>query len=297
MKTNKPSRYFLFALALFLWSCNNPFEPPAIKSKSGGMPEMEEGMGQLVLGINSNAHTILPAMPDDEDFIKYDLLFNADELVDINLSRTAAEIATPIPLPPGTWALAITAYISDGSGGYLPVAMGSLSGIGISAGNTTSRSLILEATMEEGEGSFTYTISYPVGATAAAMAITPLSTGGTDAQTLDFITGGNSTSGTLTLNAGFYRVASSITCSGRTRGRNEILHIYKNLVSTVNYTFTPEYFDNKLYVTSGADSGLGTLRDALTIAAAGETIYFKLDGDKTITLTSGLPTITKNLII
>ncbi|MEW6641738.1 MAG: autotransporter domain-containing protein [Pseudomonadota bacterium] len=50
-----------------------------------------------------------------------------------------------------------------------------------------------------------------------------------------------------------------------------------------------------LLVTSTADSGAGTLRAAMTNAESGDTIVFQVGG--TVTLTSELPVITKNLTI
>ncbi len=52
-----------------------------------------------------------------------------------------------------------------------------------------------------------------------------------------------------------------------------------------------------LVVTSTADSGPGTLRDAIASAASGDTITFSLPANSTITLTSGELVINKNLTI
>ncbi|HEY3027401.1 MAG TPA: right-handed parallel beta-helix repeat-containing protein [Pyrinomonadaceae bacterium] len=52
-----------------------------------------------------------------------------------------------------------------------------------------------------------------------------------------------------------------------------------------------------LVVTSTADSGPGTLRDAIASAASGDTITFSLPANSTITLTSGALEIGKNLTI
>jgi len=52
-----------------------------------------------------------------------------------------------------------------------------------------------------------------------------------------------------------------------------------------------------LTVTSSADTGAGTLRNAITAAVANDTIDFNLGSDQVITLASQLPTINKNLTI
>ena len=52
-----------------------------------------------------------------------------------------------------------------------------------------------------------------------------------------------------------------------------------------------------LVVTSTADSGPGTLRDAINSAAPGDTITFSLPANSVITLTSGQLQIDKNLTI
>jgi hypothetical protein len=61
---------------------------------------------------------------------------------------------------------------------------------------------------------------------------------------------------------------------------------------TVQAVFTRTY-----QVTSGENAGAATLREALSGAVDGDTINISLTGDKTITLTAVLPSITKRLTI
>src|ERR1700750_2297343 len=77
---------------------------------------------------------------------------------------------------------------------------------------------------------------------------------------------------------------------------------YKNLSLLFLFIiFSVKAFSAVFVVTSNADSGPGTLRDALTQAAANGTatqdiIQFNLS-NSTITILSNLPTVSSNLIL
>jgi hypothetical protein len=271
-----------------LGSCNNPFAPPPSPKTTEG--RLAKGEGGILLSLDGLdiQRTILPATVLD-DFVKFDLAFKSGDRNE-SYSGTRSELSSPLTLPAGmTWDLTATGYISDGSGGYLVAATGSETGIVIAPNETTPVNITLKAISDEGEGTLSYTLNYPDTTVSATMTITPLSVGATLAQTLDFTADLSpaAPSGVLTLSSGYYRVTMSLTDGeGRTAGTRDILHVYKNLSSAVSYAFTPADFSWFFRVSSGADSGPGTLRQALEDAESGDTI--EIDEGLVITLTSEL---------
>jgi hypothetical protein len=293
MKTLHTLAAVLSAMLLILAGCQNIFEPPGASK-----PAINEGTFSLEIGGVSAGRTILPATVQS-DFALYTLAFSASCKEDVTVDRTGATLGNTVTLGAGTWNLTVTAYLDSEK--TKPAARGTLAGITISSGTNTSRSLELKASVEAGAaGAFKWNIGYPATVTSASMTITPLdTTTGTAAQTLYF-TGGtptaskNNAASPLTLNTGYYRVVFSLSDGTYNTGREEILHIYKNMTSTFAYTFTTGHFTT-VQVTSGADSGPGTLRQAITDAADNGTILID-SGVGTISLESNL-WINKNLTI
>ena len=215
------------------------------------------------------------------------------------IERTNANLSSMISLSAGVWNLTAIAYMDIAR--TKPAARGTLNGITITNGGTTNQNLELRAIIEEGtSGSFIWNINYPTDVTIASVSITPLDiTTGTDEQILYFVGGTpivnrNNLSSPLSLKTGYYHVLFSLSNGAHDTGREEYLHIYQNMESVFQYTFTQDHFSVNT-VTSGADSGPGTLRHAITNSAANSTIYID-SSVKTINLTSRL-TINKNLTI
>ena len=272
-------------------SCKNPFEPPA-RSTS------ETGIFSLKTGELYNGRTILPTTIQST-FAVYTLIFSSDGKDDVSVDRTNANLTDPVTLHTGTWSLAVTAFMDSEKTN--PAARGSLDGIVITAGATTSRSLELKPFIEAGAtGTFSWNIDYPSEVTAISMTIIPLDTlTGTLEQTLYFkggtpIVSGNNYASPLSLNTGYYCVQFNLSNGIHDAGRVEYLHVYKNMASQFTYTFTQDHFT--IYsVTSGEDSGPGSLRYAIANAASDSTILIE-DNIETIELLSRLE-INKNLTI
>jgi hypothetical protein len=268
----KKTIYISLALAAFaLAGCQSPLE----LSKA---PRSPAGTGTFTLEIGGvhAGRTILPATIQS-DFAAYTLAFSgngAPQTVD----RTAATLGNPVTLSVGTWDLTVTAYMDSAK--TKPAARGSITEIVIGGGAVTSRSLELTAIIEAGAtGTFRWNIGYPEMVTSAGVTITPLDPAtGTAEQTLYF-TGGTPTANAdnaaspLTLNTGYYRVVFNLSAGTLNAGREEYLHIYQNMTSAFEYTFTSGHFDTTL-VTSGGDSETtpGTLRYAVTNAAPNSVI-------------------------
>ncbi|MCL2245242.1 MAG: formylglycine-generating enzyme family protein [Treponema sp.] len=144
-----------------------------------------------------------------------------------------------IELSPGSWDLTLIGY-SDANRQNIMV-NGSVNGIVVSSGQTTSTTVQLQPVMVFNQtGYFIWNINYPADVTSASMVITPLNTSnGSPQQTINF-TGGdskNNSSSPLTLNTGYYKVTFSMTGGERPIGRVDYMHIYENLESYFSYDF------------------------------------------------------------
>jgi hypothetical protein len=132
------------------------------------------------------------------------------------------------------------------------------------------------------------------------MTITPLdAAAGTAEQTRYFVGGTplvnkDNSASPLSLKTGYYRVVFNMGSGRNSTSREEYLHIYQNQESVFTYTFTADHF-NVTEVTSGGDSGLGTLRYAIANAPA-DSMIFVTEGLGAISLNSRL-VIDKNLTI
>jgi hypothetical protein len=285
--------FFIAFCGCFLLACIDIIEPPASRETSGG-----EGTFSLEVGSEPVARTILPTTVQS-GFLAYTLVFSSNGRDNVIVDRTNSNLAGSVTLPAATWNLTVTAFTDNGR--TKPAAQNTLTNIEITAGANVSRSLELKPIIESGAtGTFSWDIGYPTEVTVASMKITPLNTAsGTPEQTCYFIGGTplvnkNNTSSPLTLNTGYYRVVFSLSNGQHSTGREEYLHVYKNMDSRFTYTFNKDHF-TFLSVTNGNDSGLGSLRDAITNAASNNTILIE-NGVGTIQLTSRL-SISKNLTI
>jgi len=120
-----------------------------------------------------------------DSFQGYTLNFTGTET--LSLDRTNENLSDPVDLKPGVYSLTITAYMDTAK--EKPAATGTLTGIEIKAGETTTSTVPLLG-MTDGTGSFNWDIEFPDGLSEASMKITPLNAEtGTPEQTLYFIGG------------------------------------------------------------------------------------------------------------
>jgi len=279
------SLFTAFCVCLVL-ACQNPFDSP------------DKGEGTFSLIIGNAGRTILPATVLD-NFALYTLVFSSTGRENISVERNNTNLTDSITLSVATWNLTVTAYTDNGR--TKPVAQGSIDGIVIDAGANVSRSLELKPIVKSGaKGTFIWNIVYPRDVKTASMKITPLDPSGTPEQELYFkggtpSVGDNNPTNPLYLNTGYYQVMFSLSNGERNIGMEEYLHIYENMVSRFEYTFTQGHFT--IYsVTNGNDSGPGSLRHAIQYAATNSTILVE-SSVGTIKLTKSLSIERKNLTI
>lgn len=116
----------------------------------------------------------------------------------------------------------------------------------VSAGaNTASIPVSLTPMASEGTGTLTVGISYPAGTTLDSFTLSPYGTGGA----LNLKAGhANGTAQTRdNVGAGYYLLTAALTDgAGFRAGKTEVVHIYKNAVTTVSWFFQTEDFTSDL---------------------------------------------------
>jgi hypothetical protein len=262
-----PFFFFLFSL-IFFSGCQNIFAPP------NGIKSAGQGYFSLSIGEQGSGRTIMPTTVQD-DFVAFTFEFfvpNASTPAFPAVVRTKANLSDPITLAGGTWKVLVTAYMEVGR--TKPVAQGILSGVVIEAGETTIETITLVPIADSGEGTFDYTIGYPINVTAAAMTITRLPiTPQTElaAQTISLL-GGSPKTGSVTLGSGYCRVVFQLTNNeGLAAERWETLHVYQNMVSEFAFTFEEDQFHAALTGTVSIEgtAAVGQTLTAVTTALEG----------------------------
>jgi hypothetical protein len=239
---------FLCLLLLIFNSCENPIMVKLLEPLAPSQQQLSPGKGAFSLSIDG-AKTILPDTTIDSLQV-YTLEFTGTETLSID--RTNANLSTPINLQAGTYSLIVTAYMDTAKA--KPAAVGSLTGIVITAGQITNRTIPLTALgMTAGKGVFSWNIDFPDGLSEVKMNITPVDgSTGTPEQTLYFIGGSSQVNriGSVDLNSGMYRIAFTLIKNENTQTViwQDVVHVYQNMTSVFNYTFTEEHF-NKYTVT------------------------------------------------
>jgi len=231
--------YLLLFSFLILFGCWNPLSP--------SQQQIPPGLGAFSLSIDG-ARTILPNTTITS-FQVYTLEFTGTEILSID--RTNANLSTPINLQVGTYNLTVTAYMDTEK--TKPAAVGSLTDIVITAGQVTNRTIPLTAFgMTAGKGAFCWNIDFPDGLNEVKMKITPVDRlTGTSEQTLYFKGGSSQVNkiDSVDLNSGMYRVLFTLIKNENTQTViwRDVVHVYQNMTSVFNYTFTEEHFNNIRY--------------------------------------------------
>ena len=248
MKINMVQGIIIGILLTILSSCNNPFELPNNKKNIN-----DQGSFMLMINETNVERTIMPSITKN-DFALYTLEFfesgtNTEPI--FVQDRTNGNLTDPILLNAGVWDLRVCAYM-DTDKSYI-IARGFLPDIAITGGETVARNVILEpATIYSGSnGTFTWNIDFyeTLKVINAEITITPLDTeSDTPAQTIihnTVLSAEIPWTGMLNLNTGYYRVVITLRNDrGRRTGLRDTLHIYKDMDSVLNLTFTESQFSN-----------------------------------------------------
>jgi hypothetical protein len=257
-----------------------------------------EGMGWFLLKIEDvlMARTISPPNSPSK-FAKFKLEFSDS---DGNAHERVIRNGERVTLPLGIYDLWVTAFADSAL--KKEAAWGeSVEKIEIKREKTAVGRVILKAVMEGGEGTFSWKINYPGNVVAATMTIASWPPDGTPEKTLYFIGGTSETrigkKGSLPMDADFYRISVSMLRSNSySIEYRETVHIYTNMNSLFQRTFTADQF-TYIIVTNGKDDGsLGSLRKAIADARPDSSIIIDTDKVETIALKKRLG-INKKLVI
>ena len=268
------------ALGLILAACANPFISP-LERKSGSA----EGTGLVRIGTGAGAaRTALP----DAAFHHLEYLFafeggSAQPITPVTPGGAEYELSS------GDWVVTINAYA--GAGSETLAATGS-EPFTVAPGTETDVMVSLSPLANEGTGTLKVSLRCPAGARVRSLSMTRLA----DTEDIDLVPDEGSAVKTVTVNAGYYLAGILMERGGITAGKTEIVHIYANLTTNLVFEFVESDF-SAILVFSSADSGEGSLREAIANAPAGATIVLDPPaGDRVIALRSAL-VIDKSLSI
>jgi predicted outer membrane repeat protein len=268
---------------LALSACSNPFISPMDRKAA-------EGTG--LVRIETGAGAARTAMPEAV-FDYYEYLFS-HEGGGFNPETPLVPDGNEYALAPGNWEVRANAYVGSLGSGAL-AATGSKSFV-VTLGGEVKVAVDLRPVLSGGTGTLSASLSYPAGTSIRSFTLTLLA--GTEDIDLvpAAIEGDVSFARTLTLEAGYYAAGVVLVKDGIQAGKNEVVHIYENLATNLAFEFTDDDFTAAV-VFSNADSGPGSLREALANAEAGASIVLDLgDGDRVIALNSTL-VINKSLTL
>jgi hypothetical protein len=230
----------VFGAALLIAACNNPAsapDSPALSIPPGtGMVRVSFGEGA--------ARTIFP----DKAFNHYVYTFT-------KVGTSTGEIKTPasngvFTLATGNWNLSVQAYATESSTSL--AATGSTTAPFVVSLNTLTDNIMitLSPAVSTGAGTLKYAINYPD--TNVIHTLTFTQVGGGSSTNLQTGADASSSGGVTTLagtktavSAGYYLVTVILKNSANpalTAGRSEVVHIYNNLNTTTNFTFTAAAF-------------------------------------------------------
>ena len=257
MKNEERKKGSVFTAALFsllfslllLAGCDNP----ALTNNGAGVPE---GKGTFSLSLSTAGRTILPQTPDVSAFAAYTLAFTPTSGgTASSVDKTNADIENAITLDAGTYSLTVNAYLDTAKAQL--AASGTETGIVITSGGATVRTVTLATLDSGGTGTFRWNITLPTGVTTANLVISPDDgTSGIAEQTVTL--SGTAATGERTLNSGAYNLTFNLVKGGGSVVWKELLYVHRNLESVHEFEFTDAHFINPNYtVTFNGNGGTG----------------------------------------
>ena len=247
---------------LFFGGCRN-----ALQSSGTGANNATTGSLSLTIDKQGVGRTILPEI-EMSDFVEFYLEFVARSEHNADFSENWGDIfsgtvTVTVELNEGIWDLYVTAFLpgedEHGQPTIVEAARGSTRDITVPSGETIAGSVVLFP-IAEGRGTFGWDITIPASAVTARMEITRID--GAPYKTFYFRGGTPSIDyqDSIDLYAGKYNVIFTLfNGRGERAELRTILHVYQNMTSIFEETFTDQHFLVSLlgFVLNAWDGPLG----------------------------------------
>jgi uncharacterized repeat protein (TIGR02543 family) len=231
----------LLCAALILAGCAD------IMSPSAGLSHNARGLKITVSNDTADSRTLFPTA----NFTKYVLSFSgaaANNLAEKTLENgQTSTVISAGDLGAGDLTITAKGYVMINGTEY-EAAEGSYT-VTISTGPLPAVNIPLSARKDGADGHFSYSVSFPSAwVNDAYLEIYSLS-GGSD-KNCDLKT---QSSGSFSLAPGYYRMTIRLYTNDETAGLTEIVHIYSNMETKANYTFTDADFTNFITLSGTID--------------------------------------------
>jgi predicted outer membrane repeat protein len=291
---NIPAGTFIVAVAIFMLAQNGCSNIPL---ESSSVPEGQDtGSGSITVSFSQGAaQTLIPMLVLDNVYLEY--WFSKDG------ERPVAKIPVDnrFVLEPGYYDLTVKAFV-DAAQEELAAQGDTNFTITAGVGREIVNLILDPAAGGEGTGELDFRLEYPAGTIVETLTLTRIA-GAEGPINLMYPAPSSSGVDPLTLSgrktnipAAYYLFRVLLrNNAGAATEKAKVVHIYRDQTAEAVYAFAAEDF--KFYwVSNTADSGLGSLRQALIDVPNGETIQVRLEPGSVITLEHDL-TIHKSLNI
>jgi hypothetical protein len=181
-----------------------------------------DGYGRVAIGLGDAIESASRSIFPGKTGLDYEYIFTKDG----GSPQTLTPSGGSFTLEYGVWSVEVKAYADSVSPSNL--AARGTAGFTVNSSALQTIAVDLTGVADTGYGTFKYKIQYPAGAEVKSFTLTPLPNG--SVQNVSYTSGATEISGTLNMSAGFYRVTvMAEKPNGGVSGRNEIVHIYRNL--------------------------------------------------------------------
>jgi len=214
------------AVGLLLWAGCSDVLAPSNRNETGLRITISNG--------TAGARTLYP----NAVFSKYILHFEGPG-THADITLTAGQNSTTASgLAAGMWTVTATGYVMINGTEYaaaegseqVTVTAGSFQGIGIT----------IKASQNGANGFFSYSVSFPPSRVSdAKLWVYPLGDNEEDATSINLR---ETSSGSVSFAPGYYMMSIRLSTSYQIAERREVVHIYSNMETSAEYTFTDEDF-------------------------------------------------------
>jgi len=241
---------FVLCVMFFMTGCKDQLN--LYEQENKPVPKGKGVFSLRIINSNTQGRTIMPVLDNTENVL-YKLIFkhtSGNSEKDVIKKLDSEAIKEDIHVDIGTYTMTMFLYINDNyydadmpaASGRMIDAAGNLRVIEIIGGEKVTGDVNLVAYgAEDGEGTFSWDITYPDDLIEMKMTVEDLSSNPLPAKTFNFLT---ETGNSMTLPAGYYRVIFTLKKDEIT---NEVvwrqtLHVYTNMDSFYKYEFTNKHF-------------------------------------------------------